>query len=127
MANILSKPLALITTTTVSVLSLFAAAAASVSLSTRPGLRKARLALHLGVYVGTLAVCSCLGVVYSVVLSLIGQVSCWHTSADKETVADAVLPMVAPQHQLPDRPIILLPLLTTGRRQDRSRRTRVLG
>ncbi|KAJ9115358.1 hypothetical protein QFC24_006973 [Naganishia onofrii] len=69
----LSKPLALITTTTVSVLSLFAAAAASVSLSTRPGLRKARLALHLGVYVGTLAVCSCLGVVYSVVLSLIGQ------------------------------------------------------
>ncbi|KAJ9091800.1 hypothetical protein QFC21_007103 [Naganishia friedmannii] len=73
MANMLSKPLALITTTTVSVLSLLAAAAASVSLSTRPSLRKARLALHLGVYVGTLAVCSCLGVVYSVVLSLIGQ------------------------------------------------------
>ncbi|KAJ9110506.1 hypothetical protein QFC22_006727 [Naganishia vaughanmartiniae] len=50
MANMLSKPLALITTTTVSVLSLLAAAAASISLSTRPGLRKARLALHLGFY-----------------------------------------------------------------------------
>lgn len=75
MANLLSKPLALITTTTVSVLSLLAAAAASVSLSTRPGLRKARLALHLGVYVGTMAVCSCLGVMYSIVLSLVGQVS----------------------------------------------------
>ncbi|KAJ9108946.1 hypothetical protein QFC21_000268 [Naganishia friedmannii] len=48
MANMLSKPLDLITSTSVS-------------------------ALHLGVYVGTLAVCSCLGVVYSVVLSLIGQ------------------------------------------------------
>lgn len=73
--NVLSKPLALITTTTISVVSLLTAAAAGISLSTRPGLRKARFVLHLGVYVGTLAVCSVLGVVYSVLLTLIGQVS----------------------------------------------------
>lgn len=73
--NVLSKPLALITTTTISVVSLFTAAAAGISLSTRPGLRKARFVLHLGVYVGTLAVCSVLGVVYSVLLTVVGQVS----------------------------------------------------
>ncbi|KAJ9097780.1 hypothetical protein QFC20_006126 [Naganishia adeliensis] len=71
--NVLSKPLALITTTTISVVSLLTAAAAGISLSTKPGLRKARFVLHLGVYVGTLAVCSVLGVVYSVLLTLVGQ------------------------------------------------------
>lgn len=75
MAHILSKPLALITTTTVSVLTVLTALAAGVSYSTRPALRKARFVLHLGAYVGTLAVCSVLGVVYSVLLSLVGQVS----------------------------------------------------
>lgn len=75
MANMLSKPLALITTTTVSLVSLATAAMASISLSTGARWRKARFALHLGFYVGTLALCSCLGVVYSVLLSLVGQVS----------------------------------------------------
>lgn len=73
--NVLSKPLTVITTTTVSVISLAAACVAGISLSTRPALRRARFVVHLGVYVGTLAVCSWLGVVYSVLLSLIGQVS----------------------------------------------------
>jgi hypothetical protein len=75
MAHILSKPLALITTTTISVVSLLTAAAAGISYSTRPALRKARFVLHLGWYVGTLAVCSVLGVVYSVLLTIVGQVS----------------------------------------------------
>jgi hypothetical protein len=72
--TILSKPLAIITTTSAGVLTLLTAAVASVSLSTRPALRKARFVIHLGFYVGTLAVCSWLGVVYSVLLSLVGQV-----------------------------------------------------
>ncbi|GHJ88009.1 hypothetical protein NliqN6_4411 [Naganishia liquefaciens] len=71
--TVLSKPLAYITTTSLSVLTLLTGTCAAISHSTAPALRKARFVVHLGCYVGALAVCSWLGVVYSVLLTIVGQ------------------------------------------------------
>jgi hypothetical protein len=58
------KPLAYVSATALSVLGV---------ISTRS--RKARYYLHLTLYLGTMGFCSILGVVYSLALSLVGQVS----------------------------------------------------
>jgi lysophosphatidate acyltransferase len=68
--SFLLKPLAFISASAISLLGL---------VSTRS--KKARYYFHLTLYFSTMGVCSVLGVVYSIALSLVGQVS-WGGAAD---------------------------------------------
>lgn len=91
--TVLSKPLAYLTTTSLGVLTLLTGTLTAISHSTTASLRKARFVIHLGCYVGALAVCSWLGVVYSVLLTIVGQVrpffSLWVTAADERMGRDS--------------------------------------
>lgn len=63
MFSSLLKPLAIISASTLSLLGVLSAKS-----------RKARYWLHLTLYLGTMGFCSMLGVIYSISLSLVGQV-----------------------------------------------------